>query len=618
MTMSDHAGAALEASPPSPSATFPSARRDVPVAFEASGQVWGSDALAEMIRALDIPFVLLNPGASFRGLHDSLVNHLGNQSPQMMLVLHEEHAVAIAHGYAKVAGQPLAAIVHSNVGLMHASMAIFNAWADRVPVLVLGATGPVDAARRRPWIDWIHTVQDQAALVRHFIKWDAQPMSVPAAYEALLRASQIARTAPQGPVYVCFDSALQEALLPALPPLPEVSRYLPAPAAQPASFLIESASKMLLEAARPVILAGRVSRDEGGWRDRIALAESLGARVLTDLKTGAAFPTAHPLHAAPGGFFLTPEAAAVLKDADVVLSLDWLDLAGTLKQAWGKDPVASRVIQVSVDQYSHNGWGMEHQGLAPTDLYLIAPPEPTVRLLLQDLQSRRRAAPLPAPGAHRAAPPPVAAAAGCHISIPMLAAALRRNALGTPVSLLRLPLGWSGELWDFGHPLDYLGYDGGAGIGSGPGMAVGSALALKGSDRLPVAVIGDGDYLMGLTALWTAANARVPLLVIVSNNRSFFNDELHQERVARDRGRPVENRWIGQRIGDPDPDLAMLARGQGLVGIGPVEQPRELDAALRQGIKAVRAGACVVIDVRVTPGYSPAMTAGMTRTQGEG
>src|SRR5438552_6635105 len=149
------------------------------------GDYWGSDAVALMLHGLDIPYVALNTGASYRGLHDSLVNLLGNRDPQMLLCLHEEHAVAIAHGYAKVAGRPMAAIVHSNVGLMHATMAIFNAWCDRVPVLVLGATGPVDAARRRPWIDWIHTAQDQGALVRSYTKWDAQPASVPAALEAV-------------------------------------------------------------------------------------------------------------------------------------------------------------------------------------------------------------------------------------------------------------------------------------------------------------------------------------------------------------------------------------------------------------------------------------------------
>ena len=170
-----------------------------PVGFPKQNEIWGSDAIAAMLRALDIPYIALNPGASFRGLHDSLVNYLGNERPQLLLCLHEESAVAIAHGYAKASGRMMGVALHSNVGLMHATMAIFNAWCDRVPMLILGATGPWDAARRRPWIDWIHTSSDQGALVRDYTKWDNQPASIPAAYEALLRAAQIANTAPRGP-----------------------------------------------------------------------------------------------------------------------------------------------------------------------------------------------------------------------------------------------------------------------------------------------------------------------------------------------------------------------------------------------------------------------------------
>ena len=584
-------------------------RRDIPQPSQPDDTVWGSDAIAEMLRAMEIPYVLLNPGASFRGLHDSLVNHLGNEKPQMVVVLHEEHAVAIAHGYTKVTGQPLIAILHSNVGLMHGTMAIFDAWVDRVPVIVLGATGPVDAHKRRPWIDWIHTAQDQGAMVRNFTKWDAQPASIPAAQEALLRARQIATTAPQGPVYVCFDAALQEAKLPGPQAMPDPDRYLAPPPARPADELLARAAEWLSSAKRPVILMGRVSRDLAGWDARVRLAETLQAEVLTDLKIGAAFPTDHPLHAAPAGAFLNPVSQEVLRHADVVLSLDWLDLAGTLKQAWGDTPVGSKVIQVSVDQYSHNGWSMDHQGLPPVDLFLLSEPEPAVALLNPLVRARPRYTPKPRPEA--AAVPPGQGL----MTVATLAATVRRAVGERKVCLMRLPLSWSGEMWDFRHPLDFLGYDGGGGIGSGPGMAIGSALALKGSDRLPVAILGDGDYMMGVNALWTAANARIPMLVVVCNNRSFFNDELHQERVARQRSRPVENRWIGQRISDPPPDLAMMARGQGLTGFGPIEDAGELAEVLQGAIAAVQQGETVVIDVVVATGYSPAMAAGMTRSK---
>lgn len=582
-------------------------RRDIPIPSTPDTTVWCSDAIADMLRALDFPYVLLNPGASFRGLHDSIVNHLGNENPQMIVVLHEEHAVAIAHGYTKVTGKPLAAILHSNVGLMHGSMAIFDAWVDRVPVIVLGATGPVDAAKRRPWIDWIHTAQDQAALVRHFIKWDSQPASIGAAQEALLRAKQIATTAPQGPVYVCFDAALQESKLSEAPPRPDPRRYLAPPPAQPADEQVRRAAELLSNARRPVILAGRVNRDTVAWNQRIELAEKLNAEVLTDMKIGCAFPTAHPLHAAPSGHFLNSSSRAVLRSADVVLSLDWLDLAGTLKQAWEDEPVGSQVIQVSVDHYNHNGWSMDHQGLPPVDVFLASEPEPAVALLLQQVSPRT----IPAPA--RAPLSPASVSAPGAMTVPTLAASLRRAVGDQKVCLIRLPLSWSGDLWDFDHPLDFLGYDGGGGIGSGPGMAIGSALALKGTDRLPVAVIGDGDYMMGVNALWTAANAKIPMLMVVSNNRSFFNDELHQERMARQRNRPVENRWIGQRIGNPEPDLAMMARAQGLSSFGPIEDADEFERVAREAIALVKGGATVVIDAIVQTGYSPSMTAGLTR-----
>lgn len=585
-------------------------RREVPHPSAHDETVWCSDLLADMLRALEIPYVVLNPGASFRGLHDSLVNHLGNNAPQMMVALHEEHAVAIAHGFAKVAGKPLAAVLHSNVGLMHGTMAIFDAWVDRVPVIVLGATGPVDAAKRRPWIDWIHTAQDQGALVRGYTKWDCQPVSIGAALEAMLRANQIATTAPHGPVYVCFDATMQESKLASRPVMPDPLRYRAPPSVHPSDDVLATAANMLSTASRPVILMGRVSRDEQAWHQRVKLAETLQAEVLTDLRIGAAFPTTHPLHAAPAGGFLPPTAKAALREADVVLSLDWVDLSGTLTQAWGLDAVASKIIQVSVDHHSHNGWSMDHHALPPVDLFLACEPDPAVELLNGLVLPRATTAP-----ARRSLPPPPRLSEGNEIlTAPTVAAVLRHALRDQKACLIRVPLSWSGELWDFDHPLDYLGYDGGGGVGSGPGMAVGAALALRGTDRLPIALLGDGDYLMGVNALWTAANSRIPVLIIVFNNRSFYNDELHQERVARQRGRPVENAWIGQRISDPAPDLAMLARGQGLTGIGPLSTVAELQRTLPEAIDAVKQGSGVVVDVIVKTGYSAAMTADLARS----
>src|ERR1700704_2684271 len=239
----------------------PTVRAEAPVASPEQKEIWGSDAIAAVLRTLDIPYIALNPGASYRGLHDSLVNYLGNTRPQMLLCLHEESAVAIAHGYAKVTGRAMAAAVHSNVGLMHATMAIFNAWCDRLPVIVLGATGPVDAVKRRPWIDWIHTARDQGALVRHYTKWDDQPASPGAAREGILRGWWLANAAPQGPVYINLDAEMQEAKL--AEPLAPIAlhRFIPPVVAGPAPELVHKLADMLTSAKHPLILAGRVSRD---------------------------------------------------------------------------------------------------------------------------------------------------------------------------------------------------------------------------------------------------------------------------------------------------------------------------------------------------------------------
>ena len=574
-------------------------QRDVPVPSPSQQEMWGSDAIAAMLRALDIPYLALNPGASYRGLHDSLVNYLGNTQPQMLLCLHEESAVAIAHGYARASGRMMGVVLHSNVGLMHGSMAIFNAWCDRVPMLILGATGPWDAAKRRPWIDWIHTSSDQGALVRDYTKWDNQPASVPAAYEALLRAVQIADTAPRGPTYVNLDAALQEARIGALPPLPDVARFQAPPAVLPSREAVQKAAQLLSAAKNPLILAGRVGRTDAGWKARVALAEKLQARVLTDIKTAAAFPTDHPLHAAPPATFADEASKKILREADVVLSLDWVDTAGTLKSAWGDAPIGSKVIRVSLDAHLHRGWSMDYQGLPPADAYLMCEPDVAVPLLLESVKGR----PAVVQPKNTSKEEPDAA-----VSIRALARAFNELTEGMEVCLTKLPLGWNGAYRHFRHPMDYLGADGGGGVGAGPGLTVGAAFALKGSSRMVVGIVGDGDYLMGVTALWTATHYRVPCLILVANNRSFYNDELHQERVAKERGRPVENKWIGQRIDQPDIDLAAMARAQGAVGIGPVKNLSELRTSIKEAIAHVKKGEVCVVDVRVVPGYDSNMS----------
>ena len=399
---------------------------------------------------------------------------------------------------------------------------------------------------------------------------------------------------------------MQEAkLAEPLPPI-DAARYLPPVVTAAPADLVQQAATMLKSAKQVVILAGRASRSEDAWNARVALAEALNARVITDLKIGASFPTDHPLYVG-AAHALTPDSAEALHGADVILSLDWVDLAGALKLS--NPSPAAKIIQVSLDYRIHNGWSMDYQGLPTVDLFLSADPDLVVPELVNALGpgGRPRAAPPPRPASAEQEP---AGFTNEHI-----ARTLRKVVGERPVTLTHLPISWEDRWWTFRHPLDFLGSDGGGGVGGGPGISVGAALALKNSGRLAVAVCGDGDFLMGVTAVWTAVHYKIPLLLVVANNRSFYNDELHQERVARMRARPVENKWIGQRMADPEIDLAAMGRAQGAVGFGPIVKPADLGPALEKAIAAVEAGGVAVVDVRVEPGYTATMTAAMTRAK---
>jgi thiamine pyrophosphate-dependent acetolactate synthase large subunit-like protein len=576
---------------------------------DAAGGTWGSDEIVRLVRALDFDYVALLPGSSFRGLHDSIVNFETADpagDPPMLLCLHEEHAVAIAHGYAKVAERPLLVVLHSNVGLMHASMAIFNAFCDRAPIVILGGTGPLDAARRRPWIDWIHTPQNLGEIVRGTTKWDDQPISLGATLESIVRANAIARTAPRGPTLVAIDISVQEHTESAAAALPDAARMGPPREAAAGADDVERVCAILTAARAPVLLAGRVSRDPDAWTDRVALAERLHARVVFDMRVPASFPTDHPLSTGTSSLLSPSEAAKrAIREADTILSLDYLDLAGAIALAGG---TAATIVSASLDRYAHNASSRDHQAVPAVDVDLAVDPDRFVAQLLA------RLGPAPAPRASEAAAPgpahaPIGGAERIDVAAIGEVVAELQNA--GPVCVIRSPIAGLGPTTAYRHPLDFLGLDGGGGIGSGPGMSVGAALALRdrASGRLPLAILGDGDFLMGSTAIWTAVANAIPLLIVVVNNRSFFNDELHQERVARERGRPVERRWIGQRIAAPAIDIAAHARSLGATGFGPVETVSAFRAAVAEALAHVRSGGVAVIDAVVVDGgggnYAP-------------
>ncbi|KAK4099219.1 thiamine diphosphate-binding protein [Parathielavia hyrcaniae] len=615
----------------------------------SDANLYGSDVMFRQLSDLDIPYLALVPGSSFRGLHDSIVNFgldHGRTRPEIILCLHEEHSVAIAHGYAKVTERPMAAIVHDAVGLMHAVMAIYNAHCDRMPVLIVGGTGPLDAHRRRPWIDWIHTTGDEAALIRPFVKFDDRPASVQAALQSLIAATIAADRLPKGPAYVCLDSPLQLEKItlhgPGAVRLPDTQRYiraaqsLPRPSSRDVSILRQA----IRVARRPLFLFGRVNRSTSSWNNRIKLAERYNARVLTGLRVAAAFPTQHRLHAAPPALFLSPQQIKVIQSATLIVSFDWVDLAGTLKTAFpenglGEPPEEGvRVVHISLDDPAiHDGWTKTHFAWPPLDVLVSADVDETVSALLVETPHDDGETPvetrtewpspllLPATTTNPTTPStaqhePTGKSTN-KIFITDLAHALYTATPPSTLSLLRLPTSFHGSDLHLTHPLSYLGRDGGEGVGSGPGNAVGSALALRDrhSDRpghtnklIPVAILGDGDFLMGCSALWSATHyphhsQQIPLLIVVANNKAYLNDKQHQAEVARQRGRPVENAGVGTTIDDPAPDLTMLAQSLGATTVadGLVEDKGELEGVLREAVAAVRGGKVVVVDIFVWP-----------------
>ncbi|HET7028735.1 MAG TPA: thiamine pyrophosphate-dependent enzyme [Candidatus Limnocylindrales bacterium] len=564
------------------------------------GSRFGSDVLVERLSSLGVEHIALNPGASIRGLHDSLVNPTG-RAPELILALHEEIAVAIAHGYAKAGGGTMAVAVHDTVGLLHASMALFNAWADRSPILAFVGTGPLDAAHRRPWIDWIHTVTDQAALVRDFTVWNDQPTSVAALLASTDRAWSTIHREPVGPGLIALDVDVQEA---AVEPgafeaeltaaAVRASRIAPDPA------VVEAIVGDLRASRAPVFITDRPLGTAASAL-LVELASRVGAGLL-ELGGGVSFPVGHPLDVTEGADAAIGAADHLLfvEVRDPTWALGTVDLESRrVETGWRRTPVASIGLAGALDKT----W-MVTESAGPARVDLTSDPELALAALLETWGDDRR--PLDRALAEAAATPPPALPASTsdargihrgHVGR-ALAAALGGSEWTIANGLLGT---WARRTLRFQRPDQFLGRSFAGGLGYGAGASIGAALALRGSGRVVVDLQGDGDFLYTPQALWTAAHHDIPLLVLIDSNRSYFQDERHQRAVARHRGRPPERVGMGITIDDPPVDHASLARSLGIAAEGPIEDYGELETALGRAVARVRSGEPVLLDVRTTP-----------------
>ncbi len=575
-------------------------------------KAWQSDVIVDLIKHYGFPYIALNPGASYRGLHDSLVNYGGNRPP-ILLCQHEKIAVQIAHGYAKATGRPMVAIVHDIVGMLHATMGIYYAYIDRCPVFVIGATGPMDESRRRPFIDWIHTANVNGEQLRHYVKWDYQPASIEGVPDSFARAYAAMMTEPQGPIYMCYDAWLQEQPLTADVALPQAStNKVPAAMAADSAALAEVADR-LLAAEYPVLMAEYVARSPDGFDNLVALAETVGAAVF-DIHARLNFPNRHPLN-------LSCEKE-IFRDADLILMLDVRDWEkSTHFIDRGKRQVMPyyrpdcQLIDVGFGEINLSKWSMDYARMPACSLRVLGDTLTAIPALTRLCRERiAKDTGLAARVAERAK-----RVGQKHDALfKTWADEAKKDWDGTPIALPRLANDlwdaikdedwvltacnlqeWVYKLWDFDKPYRHPGQA--LGTGTQIGVSLGVALAHRGKGRLVVDIQPDGDLMFDAGALWSAAKNDIPMLIVMYNNRAYYNDWEHQIRVAHHRGTPVERAYIAQDISGPEPDFATLARSMGWYAEGPIENPADIAPALRRAIAQVKAGKPALVDTVLRP-----------------
>jgi acetolactate synthase-1/2/3 large subunit len=568
---------------------------------------WASDVIVDLLHAYDLPHAAINPGASYRGLHDSIVNY-GRNRPTMMLCQHEETAVQIAHGYAKASGRPMVAILHNLVGLLHANMAIYYAYIDRVPIFIIGATGPMDETKRRPRIDWIHTAQGQGEAVRNYTKWDYQPHTIDGVPEAFARAYAVMMTEPAGPIYMCYDAWLQEQKLDHEVPLPPQHAAKVPSRLAPEGAELARAADLVAGARKPVIIAEYVGRAPEGFHALVELAEVAGVPVY-DVDSRLNFPTRHPLN-------MSMEKD-VFRDADLVMCLDARDwerptteLVSATRKRTSIVPAGAKWIDVGFGDLELSSWALDYQRLHHADVRILADTALAIPALTALLKTRLKSdAKFGARVRARAADTARKSAAkrarwikesredwdASPITLPRLASevwsAIRSEDWVLTAGTLEE---WTRKLWDFERPYRHPGRS--LGTATQFGISLGVALAHRENKRLVVDMQPDGDLMFDAGAMWVAAKHKIPMLAVMYNNRAYYNDWEHQIRMAKLRGTPVERAHIGMDMSDPDPDFASMARAMGWYAEGPIDDPRKVAPALKRAIAKVKAGQPALLD----------------------
>ena len=604
-----------------PTARVAAAETGTPAEMSPANGTAGSDFMVDVIKTLDIKYMPCNPASSFRGLHESLINYGNNSMPEFLTCAHEESAVAMCHGYFKATGKPLMTVVHGTVGLQHATMAIYNAWCDRVPVIIMGGTD-LDAAHRAPGVPTFHSAQDINALTRDFTKWDDQPTSLEHFAQSFVRAYRIAMTAPYAPVMLALDGGLQEEPVRENGEKLYIPRYIAAtpPSGDPNA--VREAAKLLVNAERPVIVADRYARTQDGIKNLVELAELLQAAVV-DQGSRMNFPNTHHLHRPP----------AAIAQADVVLGLELADYWAT--------------VNTFVDNGDHDGHGIQQSRVKPgTKLISINSSDLLTKSNYQDFQ-RFQVVDVGMPAdAEATLPALIEAVKQALPSDRKDAIAKRGDAFkkakaeahdrtrqlaaiawdAQPISTARLTAeiwphikdqdwsmvgsdrqmsNWASRLWPMDKLYHHLGGPGGYGVGYASPAAVGAALGNRDLGRFSVNLQTDGDMMYAPGVLWTAARHKIPMLTVMHNNRGYHQETMHVQRMSNRRNRVAylgkDLGPLGTRIENPNIDYAKLAGSMGWWSAGPITDPKDLAPTLKKAAEVVKSGEPALVDVVTQP-----------------
>jgi acetolactate synthase I/II/III large subunit len=579
----------------------------------------GSDFMVDVIKTLDIEYLPSNAASSFRGLHESLINYGKNKKPEFLTCTHEESAVAMGHGYFKVAGKPMMTLCHGTVGLQHACMAIYNAWCDRVPVIVVGGNH-LEASKRPPGVPTFHAAQDINSLVRDFTKWDDTPVSLQHFAQSMVRAYKIAMTPPYAPVAIALDADLQQEPIRNGEQL-TIPRYVPTSPPQGDSGAVREAAQMLANAERPVIVVDRAARTPNGIKLLVQLAELLQAPVV-DQGARMNFPKTHHLSRAPG----------VIGQADVVLGMELSDFWATVN-AWvdngdhghgineSRIKAGTKLISItSVDLLTKANY-QDFQRFQVVDVHMAADAEATLPALIEAVRSaipasrkdaieRRgeasRKAKLEARERNLAAM--AIAWDASPISTARLTMEIWAQIKDLDWSMIgsdRQMSSWPSRIWPMEKHYHHIGHSGGFGLGYNLPAAVGAALANRPHGRFSLNLQPDGDFMYAPGVMWTAAHHQIPMLTVMHNNRGYHQEVMHVQRLSNRRDRVASLGKtlgpIGTSIEAPDINYAKMAESMGWWGAGPIKDPAELTSTLKRAVEVVKSGQPALVDVWTQP-----------------